>query len=119
MTRVWKDWRDRHRHPVSMALHLIAIPMLLLAGMLIVVQFLDGAWDLWWRPAALVAISYLLQWIGHAVEGNDMGELILIKKLLGKPYVAIAPRKSNAQPPFETARAKVSSSPHPQTESMR
>jgi hypothetical protein len=119
MIGAWKDWRDRHRHPVSMALHVIAIPMLVLAGMLVAVQFLDGAWSLWWRPAALVVISYVLQWIGHVVEGNDMGELILIKKLLGKPYVAIGPRKSNAQPSFETARAEVRGTPHAPTESMR
>jgi hypothetical protein len=44
-----------------------------------------------------VAVSYILQWIGPAVEGNDMGELILIKKLLGKPYVAVSPKHRGAR----------------------
>ena len=89
MLAAWKNWRERHRHPVSLGLHAVAIPMLVLAGGLIVVQIIVGAWSLWWRPVVLFAISYLLQWTGHAVEGNDMGEVILIKKLLGKPFVAV------------------------------
>ncbi len=92
--RHWlNNWRERHRHPASLVLHLVAIPMLPVAGVLAVVQLADGAWNLWWRPAGLFALSYLLQWIGHLIEGNDMGEVILIKKLLGKPYVAVAPRR--------------------------
>ena len=92
MLAALQNWRDRHRHPASLALHAVAIPILVLAGVLVVVQIIDGAWTLWWRPVGLVAASYLLQGIGHAIEGNDMGEVILIKKLLGKPYTAIAPR---------------------------
>lgn len=91
MFAAWRNWRERHRHPASLALHAVAIPMLVLAGVLVVVQLIEGAWGLWWRPAGLVAASYVLQWIGHAIEGNDMGELIVIKKLMGKPYVAVAP----------------------------
>lgn len=66
--------------------------MLPLAAVMVVVQLLDGAWNLWWRPAGLFVVSYILQCVGHLIEGNDMGEIILIKKLLGKPYVAVAPR---------------------------
>lgn len=86
-----RNWLDRHQHPVSLALHIIAIPMLPLAAYLVVIQLIEGAWSLWWRPVSLFVLSYALQWIGHRIEGNDMGELILFKKWLGKPYVAIAP----------------------------
>lgn len=89
MLAIWTNWRERHMHPVSFALHAVAIPMLVVAGVLVVLQLAEGAWALWWRPAVLVVASYLLQWIGHTVEGNDMGEVILIKKLLGRPYVAV------------------------------
>jgi uncharacterized membrane protein YGL010W len=92
MRAAWTNWRERHRNPVSLALHAVAIPLLVLAGVLVVVQLIDGAWHLWWRPVMLVVASYVLQWIGHAIEGNDMGEVILIKKLLGRPYVAVAPK---------------------------
>ncbi len=87
-----RTWLQRHQHPLSQVLHAVGIPLLPWAAVLIVVQLADGAWSLWWRPVALVAVSYLLQWVGHCVEGNTMGELILIKKALGKPYVAISPR---------------------------
>lgn len=73
--------------------------MLPLAAVMVVVQLLDGAWNLWWRPVGLFVISYLLQWVGHFIEGNDMGELILIKKLLGKPYVAVAARYEQTNEP--------------------
>ena len=66
--------------------------MLPLAGYLVVVQLREGAWSLWWRPAGLVVLSYVLQWVGHWIEGNDMGEVIVVRKWLRKPYVAISPR---------------------------
>ena len=90
------NWLRRHQHPASRVLHVIAIPLLPVAGVLVVVQLVDGAWGLWWRPAALVVISYLLQWIGHRLEGNDLGEAVLVKKLLGRPYVEVSPRYSKA-----------------------
>lgn len=69
--------------------------MLLLAAYLVIVQFQDEAWSLWWRPVGLVVLSNVLQWVGHRVEGNDMGEMVLLKKLVGRPYVSIAPRRSS------------------------
>jgi hypothetical protein len=51
----------------------------------------------WWGLAGLV-VGYLLQYIGHRAEGNDVGEFIPIKRLLGLPCVAIAPRwQQNSQ----------------------
>lgn len=92
MPRWLSNWLERHQHPLSQVLHAVAIPMLPAAGVLAVVQLTEGAWSLWWRPVALLVVSYVLQWIGHRVEGNDMGEVILIKRALGKPYVAVSPR---------------------------
>lgn len=71
-----------------------AVPMLPVAGVLAVIQWRNGAWELWWRPVGLIAVSYFLQWIGHRMEGNDMGEVMVIKKWLGRPYAAIAPRSA-------------------------
>ena len=66
-----------------------------------------GAYATWWLFARLgvdpflslpismglmFVLGYLLQWIGHRIEGNDVGEFIPIKKLLGLPVVAIAPQ---------------------------
>jgi uncharacterized membrane protein YGL010W len=87
------NWLERHRHPASLALHAVGIPMLVFALCLAAWQLYSWRWDLWWRPAGLLVISYVLQWIGHAIEGNDLGEVVLIKRLLGKPYIAVAPRR--------------------------
>jgi hypothetical protein len=89
----WLDhWLQRHRHPASLCLHLIGIPLTVACVPLAMVQLAQDRWDLWWRPAVLLGVGYLLQWIGHLVEGNDMGEVILVKKWLGRPYIAVSPR---------------------------
>lgn len=86
------NWLERHQHPVSFWLHMVGIPLTIAAIPLAIWQLVESRWDLWWRPVALIVGGYLLQWVGHLIEGNDMGELILIKKWRGKPYVAVAPR---------------------------
>jgi uncharacterized membrane protein YGL010W len=80
-----RGWRVRHQHPFNFAIHLVGIP-LAVAG---VVAFFVLPW--YWGVAGLV-VGYLLQYIGHAVEGNDVGEWAAIKRLFGLPYVAISPR---------------------------
>ena len=98
MTPDWYiHWRRRHRHPVSFGLHLLGIPLTIASIPLAIVQLSQDQWSLWWRPVALFVGGYLLQWIGHLIEGNDMGEVILIKKRLGKPYVAVSPKYAAQQ----------------------
>ena len=87
-----RNWFQRHQHPASLALHAVGIPLLAMGLILALVQLIQWRWDLWWRPAGLIVWSYLLQWLGHRIEGNDMGEVILIKRLLGRPYQAVVPR---------------------------
>ncbi|MCP4247244.1 MAG: DUF962 domain-containing protein [bacterium] len=98
MTSWLDNWFARHRHPASLALHAVGIPVLVAVPVVAVVQLVQGRWDVWWRPVGMLVISYLLQWIGHRIEGNDMGEVVLIKKLLGRPYTAIAPRYKSDHP---------------------
>ena len=45
----------------------------------------------YWGVSGLV-VGYFLQYVGHAVEGNDVGEWAAVKRLLGWPYIGIAPR---------------------------
>lgn len=51
----------------------------------------------WESGVGAIVIGYVLQWIGHRVEGNDVGELIPIKRALGLPVIAIVP-KPNVNP---------------------
>ena len=87
-----RNWLERHQNPVSRWLHYVGIPLAVASVPVALVQLAQWRWDLWWRPPALLVAGYFLQWIAHRIEGNDVGEVILIKRLLGLPYVAIAPR---------------------------
>lgn len=87
------NWFQRHRHPTSLLLHAVGIPLTIVALVLVVVQLKQGRWDLWWRPVVSVLLGYGMQYLGHRIEGNDMGEMILFKRLMGKPYTAVAPRR--------------------------
>lgn len=79
------NWRERHQHPFNFAIHLLGIP-LAVSG-LFLLFFLPWYWGL-----GVLVLGYLLQYAGHAVEGNDVGEWAAIKRLLGLGYVGIAPR---------------------------
>jgi hypothetical protein len=73
-------------------LHGIGIPLAVLAIVLAGIQLYRWRWDLWWRPVLLLVVGYALQYVGHRHEGNDMGEVVLLKRLLRRPYVAVSPR---------------------------
>ena len=62
----------------------IGIPLAVAALPLAAWQLYEWRWDLWWRPVVLLVVGYLLQWLGHLWEGNDLGEVVLIKKLLAQ-----------------------------------
>jgi hypothetical protein len=46
----------------------------------------------WYWGAGALVVGYLLQFLGHRVEGNDVGEWAAIKRLCGRPYVSISPQ---------------------------
>lgn len=92
MRKFLREWPARHQHPVSRVLHAIGIPMTILAAAVACWQLYRWDWAAWWRPVLLVVVGFGIQYIGHKIEGNDMGEFIGIKKRLGKPYVEISPR---------------------------
>jgi len=93
--RARRNWLARHRVPFNFWIHMVGIP-LAVAGLPLL------ALTEWYWGVGAITVGYLLQWIGHCVEGNDVGELIPIKRLLGLPVVAIAPQGPN--PDGERAR---------------
>ena len=46
----------------------------------------------WYWALTTFLLGYVLQYLGHRVEGNDVGEWAGIKRMLGLPYVSISPR---------------------------
>ncbi len=82
--RARRNWLTRHQNNFNFAIHMLGIPLALLVAP---VLFFLLPWP--WGVGAFV-LGYLLQWVGHKVEGNDVGEFIPVKKLLGLPVVAVA-----------------------------
>lgn len=66
------DYRQRHCHPVNAALHLFGVPMAF-AGLYFLVcgSPVSGL--------GLICAGYALQWAGHRVQGNEVGEVTLMK----------------------------------------
>lgn len=95
------NWRQRHQSRLSFGLHLAGIPLVIAALLLGAYQLCLWRWDLWWRPVVLLAIGYALQIVGHWHEGNDLGEWILIKRLLGRSYVAVAAKHGQRGEPSD------------------
>lgn len=89
MRRFLQNYRERHLHPGNMAFHAIGLPV----TFILPIHFLvwHKHYPASWALIAFV-VGYVLQFIGHAIEGNDAGELILIKRWLGRPYVEFGPR---------------------------
>lgn len=74
ISKIYKSWAVRHVHPINYALHVFGIP-LAVAG--VVYLFLNQ----WLLGLFLFVLGYALQIAGHRIEGNEVGEWILIKKI--------------------------------------
>ena len=90
LKRRLQGWRLRHQLPFNFYVHLVGIPLAVVGVALLF-------WDWRWGLAAFV-LGYLLQWVGHLAEGNDVGEWAAVKRLLGLPSVGISPRWGHQGP---------------------
>jgi hypothetical protein len=77
------DYLSRHTNNWNRVLHVIGVPLapFLFLYLLVAGRFIQAA-------VAFVA-GYLLQWIGHSIEGNEVGELILAKWIARKLAAAV------------------------------
>lgn len=71
------SWLDRHRNRTSFMLHMIGIPATVAAMPFAILH-------MWAWAAGLFVGGYALQFIGHAIEGNQSGEEQLVRRILGK-----------------------------------
>jgi uncharacterized membrane protein YGL010W len=79
LRRAIANWYSRHRHPVSFWLHMIGIPACFVAAPVTL------ALELWWWALGCFVGGYVLQFVGHGIEGNRSGEELLLRRLLKKP----------------------------------
>lgn len=81
-----RNYLPRHRNRFNQALHLVGVPL----------TFVGTPWTIvagtaWYWPLACFTCGYGLQFAGHAIEGNDAGEVVFLKKALGMPYTEYGP----------------------------
>jgi hypothetical protein len=85
------NWIERHRNPVSFALHMVGIPPTILGVLLIPIYVYCLSVPIFLFALAMFLGGYAIQFLGHALEGTDPGEIIYFKRKLGWNYVDIAP----------------------------
>ena len=83
--RFLANYAARHTRPVNIFLHAVGLPVTFALPVWLLVAGRPG-----WAGAAFVG-GYALQFLGHHFEGNDAGEVVLVKKWLGLPYTEFAP----------------------------
>jgi len=87
LQRFLTNYIQRHTHPLNRLLHLVGVPLTFVVTAVLVSRQQEP-W--WWAVASFVG-GYALQFLGHAIEGNDAGEVVLVKRWLGRPYREFAP----------------------------
>jgi uncharacterized membrane protein YGL010W len=68
------DYCRRHKHPANAVLHVFGVPAVFVGIYLLFAH----------QPAlgaALIVIGYILQYLGHRTQGNEVGEVTMIKWL--------------------------------------
>jgi hypothetical protein len=72
---------------------MIGIPPTILGVLLIPVYVYCISVPIFLLALSLFVGGYLVQFLGHALEGTDPGEIIYFKRKLGLSYVDIAPTR--------------------------
>lgn len=81
LRRFLDNYLPRHRHPVNRLLHIVGVPLSFLVAPILLLAGYP-----WWAHVGCFVMGYLLQFAGHAVEGNDAGEIVFAKRMLGLSY---------------------------------
>lgn len=78
------DWIDRHRDPRSFVLHLFGIPATIMGVLLLpVYTMLASSW-LFLFALALFLGGFALQFVGHALDGSEPGEIRALRRSLAR-----------------------------------
>jgi uncharacterized membrane protein YGL010W len=92
--RVIENWMARHRDPTSFVLHMFGIPPTILGVLLIPIYVLQVSVPIFILALGLFVGGYLIQFLGHLVDGSEPGEVMYLRSKLGWSYAKIstAPR---------------------------
>ncbi len=99
------DWIDRHRDPRSFALHIVGIPATIFAVLLTPVYILLLSPTLFAIAMASFVGGFLLQFLGHAIDHTEPGEIRFLRTWVARRRTARLARASAALPAREVEPA--------------
>jgi uncharacterized membrane protein YGL010W len=103
-----QHWLERHPHPSSFILHMIGIPLTILGVLFVPIYLTLLSLPIFLLALALFIGGYLLQFLGHLLEGTDPGEIIYFKRKLGLPYVEFpVPRSRRGLRPPRNPKSQI------------
>jgi hypothetical protein len=70
-----RRYLSRHRNPWNRALHAAGIPLAPVGSTYLLLRGRPRA------AARYLVLGYALQWLGHRIEGTEVGEWILLRRL--------------------------------------
>jgi uncharacterized membrane protein YGL010W len=89
------NWFERHRDPRSFILHIIGIPPTILGVLMIPIYVFLVSASLFLFALALFVGGYLIQFLGHVLDGSEPGEVRYLRlkaaRKLGWSIGEIAP----------------------------
>ncbi len=95
-----EHWLARHLTWTSFVLHMLGIPPTILGVLFIPIYLTLLSLPIFWLALALFVGGYVFQFAGHLLEGTDPGEIIYIKRKLGRPYVEFPPARAPKLEPY-------------------
>lgn len=88
------DWVARHRDLRNFALHIVGIPATILGGLFPTVALICLSWQIFLFGLAVFVGGYALQFLGHAIDGTEVGEIAALKKKLKGSRPQVAPESA-------------------------
>lgn len=79
---VVEDWLERHRHRGSFVLHLIGIPPTIVGVLLAPLYLVLVSGPIFLFSMALFLGGFAVQFLGHAIEGSEPGEITALRRWL-------------------------------------
>lgn len=99
------NWIERHRDPRSFALHILGIPWTILGVLLMPIYVLLMSFTLFLVALALFVGGFFLQFLGHALDRTEPGEIKALRRWWARRKAARLARAPihSAQPEVEAS----------------
>ena len=78
------NWIERHRNPKSFVLHLFGIPCTILGVLLLPIYTIQMSITLFGAALAIFLGGFGLQFLGHALEGTEPGEIKALRHWMAR-----------------------------------